>query len=83
MSATVRDLLLRRADDHHPALLFEELRWSWQEYVEHAARTCHAMAGLFETGRPRHVGALLDNVPEMAVLLGVRAERGTAYSRRP
>lgn len=45
MSATVRDLLLRRADDHHPALLFEELRWSWQEYVEHAARTCHAMAG--------------------------------------
>ena len=69
MSSTVRELLLQNADSDRPAVLFEEIRWSWREYVDRAGRTCHGMDGLLDDERPRHVAALLDNVPEMALLL--------------
>ena len=69
MSGTVRDLLLRQARSERAALRFEDLTWSWQEYVGRAGRLCHGVNRLLDDTRPRHVGALLDNVPDMALLL--------------
>jgi fatty-acyl-CoA synthase len=71
--ATVRDLLLARADDDRPALLAGDLRWSWREYVGNARVRAGQLDALLDTasadGRPRHVGVLLDNTPEMALQL--------------
>jgi len=66
---TLRDLLLTRAEDDAPALLAGEERWSWREYVAAASSRAEALAGLLDPGRPRHVGVLLDNTPEMAFQL--------------
>lgn len=66
---TVRDLLLARADDDSPALLFGDRRWSWREYVATAAGRAAALGGLLDPARPPHVGVLLDNTPEMAFQL--------------
>ena len=66
---TVRELLLRRADDARLGLLVEDRRWSWQEYVDQAGRVSHGLRGLLDAARPPHVAALLDNVPEMAFLV--------------
>jgi fatty-acyl-CoA synthase len=67
---TIRDALLARADDEHPALLAGEQRWSWREYVAESARRAHVLAGLLDPARPPHVGLLMDNTPEMAFQLG-------------
>jgi fatty-acyl-CoA synthase len=69
-ATTVRDMLLRQATSERPGLRFEELSWSWQEYVELVGRLCHALEDLLDPSRPPHVAALLDNVPQMAALLG-------------
>jgi fatty-acyl-CoA synthase len=72
-AATVRELLLARADDDRPGLLAGELRWSWREYVGRGRLRAGQLDALLDTtsddGRPRHVGVLLDNTPEMAVQL--------------
>ncbi len=60
---TVAGLLRGRADDDHPALLFEDERYSWAEFVDAAG----IRAGLALSRRregPFHIGILLDNVPE-------------------
>jgi fatty-acyl-CoA synthase len=70
---TLRDLLLAHADSDAPAL-----RWrtpggtgglTWREYVAAAASRAAALDDLFPRDRPRHVGVLLDNTPEMAIQL--------------
>lgn len=67
---TVRDLLLARAEDDRPGLLFEDRSWSWREHVRACATLAAALTSRLDPARPAHVGALLDNVPEMAELLG-------------
>ncbi len=67
---TVAELLLARADDDHPALLFEDSRWTWREQVAASA----ARAALLRPGQ--HVGVLLDNTPEYLFLLGGAALAG-------
>ncbi len=69
MTETVRDLLLRRAEDDRPGLLFEDQAWSWREYVARAGALGDELSELLDPSRPRHVGALLDNTPLMATLL--------------
>ena len=66
---TVRELLARRAEEDRPGLLFEGRRWSWQEHVADAAALAAGLGTLCGADRPQHVGALLDNVPEMAQLI--------------
>jgi fatty-acyl-CoA synthase len=61
---TVADLLLARAGDDRPALLFEESSWSYRGLVEGARRRAALFAELHEPGRPPHVGVLLHNVPD-------------------
>jgi fatty-acyl-CoA synthase len=72
-------LLLGRADDDRPGLLFEDRSWSWREHVT----ACRAAATWLDAhvpalaGGPRpHVGVLCDNVPELVFLLGGAALSG-------
>ena len=60
---TVADLLRARASDNHPALLFEDERYSWAEFVAAAAIRAQMALALRRDG-PFHIGILLDNVPE-------------------
>ena len=72
---TAAALFAERADDDHPALLVDDLVWSWQEVVA----ACAARAALLTEmagGRPLHVGVLLENVPEYVFALGGAALSG-------
>ena len=69
---TIRDLLLARVDDPNPAMVFEDERWSYAEFIQACADRgayllAHRQAGTF------HVGVLLDNVPEYSMWLGAAA----------
>ncbi|MGI8334153.1 AMP-binding protein [Actinomadura scrupuli] len=77
---TFARLLMARADDDHPGLLFEDERHSWAEVVQ-AARTRAAFAAGRAArerpgGRPLHIGVLLDNVPEYVFWIGAAALAG-------
>ena len=65
---TVADLLAARATDDSPGLRFEGAAWTWREVVAECRR---------RTAWPvRHIGVLLDNVPEMIFLIGGAALSG-------
>lgn len=72
---TVTDLLLARASDPNPGLVFEDNQWSWAEHVRECADRAALLASLRRPG-PFHVGVLLDNVPEFSFLLGGAALAG-------
>ncbi|MGO9027150.1 MAG: AMP-binding protein [Acidimicrobiales bacterium] len=74
---TVARLLLARQDDGHPALLFEDERYSWAELVEAAGERAAVLAARRRPG-PFHVGVLLDNVPEYLFWLAGAALAGAA-----
>ena len=72
---TIADLVRAREGDPATAYLFEDERWTYDEYVRAcAARACY----LLDTRRdaPFHVGVLLDNTPEFAMWLGAAAVAG-------
>jgi len=62
-------LLLARAEDEHPGLLFEESSWSWREFVAEAAVRAELLDGWAARTPRLHVGILLENVPEYLFLL--------------
>jgi fatty-acyl-CoA synthase len=67
---TLADLLVARAGDHAPGLVFEGERWTWAEVVQECAnRTVFVRPGL-------HVGLLLDNLPDYLFWLGACALQG-------
>jgi fatty-acyl-CoA synthase len=69
------DLIAARLDDERPCLAFEDRSWTWAQY----ARACVDRANLLLARRidgPFHVGVLLDNVPDFAMLLGAAALSG-------
>jgi fatty-acyl-CoA synthase len=72
---TVADLVLARAGDDHPAILFEGRSWTWAEVVDEAARRAAMLADL-RTDGPFHVGVLLDNVPEHVLAFAAAALAG-------
>jgi fatty-acyl-CoA synthase len=74
---TIAELVLARAEDDAAALLFEEGRWSYREYVRACIERAQLLLALRGTG-PFHVGVLLDNVPEYPMLLGAAALAGAA-----
>jgi fatty-acyl-CoA synthase len=67
---TVRDALLARVEDLHPALLAGERAWTWHEYVAQSARRAHVLAEMLDPALPPDVGLLMDNTPEIAFQLG-------------
>ncbi|MCU1368224.1 MAG: hypothetical protein JWN39_3863, partial [Ilumatobacteraceae bacterium] len=72
---TFADHVLARSDDDGPAVLFEDQRWSYREWVAE----CIVRARLFESMRiagPAHIGLLLENVPDFTMWLGAAALAG-------
>ena len=68
---TVDALLRARAEDDRPGLLFEGRSWTWREHVQESAARASWYA---DQGLPtRHVGVLLENVPEYSFWLGAAA----------
>ncbi len=67
---SIREVLLARSDEDGPALLAGEQAWTWREYVAESARRARAARSLLDQARPPHVGLLMDNTPEMALMLG-------------
>ncbi|MEU0504553.1 AMP-binding protein [Nocardia sp. NPDC005998] len=69
-SPVFADLLLERADDDHPGLLFEDSRWTWHQVVRECFARATVLTQLCRYGRMFHVGVLLENEPEYIFLLG-------------
>ncbi|MER3452651.1 MAG: acyl-CoA synthetase [Acidimicrobiia bacterium] len=74
---TIAELVLRQAERASPAILFEDERASWAEFVDACAVRA---AYLLDNRRPGpfHVGVLLDNVPEFPMWLGAVSLAGAA-----
>ena len=72
---TMRDLLLARAEDDAPALLFEDQRHSWRAYYEACCERAEALLAWRRPG-PFHVGVLLENVPEYLLMTGAASLAG-------
>jgi len=73
----VAGLLRARADDDHPALLFEDETWTWSALVRAAAARAALLEGARRPG-PFHVGVLLDNTPEYLAWIAGAALAGAA-----
>lgn len=76
MADTVRDQLRRHADSDSPAIRYEDLTVTWREYVSTADRWAGAVDALLDDSRPRHVGMLLENTPELLYTLAAGAFGG-------
>ncbi len=74
---TVSELLLRLRDEHENGILFEDSRTPWSGHVGLAVDLAAALTSELDAAAPRHVGVLLDNVPEFALLLAASALGGT------
>jgi fatty-acyl-CoA synthase len=70
-------ILLDRAGDDRPALLYEDRRWSYRELVEEGWRRAAWFADVRDPEQPPHVGVLLDNVPDYLMWLVAGAISGT------
>jgi fatty-acyl-CoA synthase len=70
-------LLLERADDERPALLYKDRRWSYRDLVAEGWRRAARFAELRDPDRPPHIGILLDNVPDYLFWLTAGALSGT------
>jgi fatty-acyl-CoA synthase len=57
-----------RASDGSPALVFEDLSWSWHAVVSESVRRAEMLRSVRRPG-PFHVGVLLENTPEYVFLL--------------
>jgi fatty-acyl-CoA synthase len=71
------EVLAKRADDDHPAILFEDETITYRAFIAEAA----ARAALLSEARregPFHVGVLLENVPEYLFWIGGAALAGAA-----
>lgn len=66
MPTSIRTDLLSHLDATAPALVHQDQRWTWPEYLAEASRRSHALAAHWVGDEPRHVGILADNTPEMA-----------------
>ncbi len=83
MPPTFAELLLARAEDDRPALLFEDATWSYRELLVHARRRAQLMLARRPTG-PFHVGVLLENTPEyVAWIYGAALARATVVGINP
>jgi fatty-acyl-CoA synthase len=67
--ATLSEILLARADDEGTALLFEDRSWSYEQLLQAAAVRSAVLQQLRPSGRPWHVGVLLQNTPEYLFLV--------------
>jgi fatty-acyl-CoA synthase len=71
---TIAALLAARDDDTHVGLVTAEQSWTWAEVVAECTARASLLEDLGVFGR--HVGVLLENVPEYVFLLGGAALTG-------
>jgi fatty-acyl-CoA synthase len=71
------DLLVARADDDHPAILFEDDTITYRAFIAEAAARAALLADSRRDG-PFHVGVLLENVPEYLYWIAGAAFAGAA-----
>ncbi|GEM33964.1 putative fatty-acid-CoA ligase FadD [Nocardia neocaledoniensis NBRC 108232] len=71
-SSSVAELLLARAEDDHPALLFGDDVLTWRAFVAAAAHRATVLTELRRPG-PWHVGVLMDNDPEYLLVIAAAA----------
>lgn len=69
------DHVRARADDDTTALLFEDERWTYREWVAEVAARASLFASMRVDG-PAHIGVLLENVPDFTMWLGAAAVSG-------
>jgi fatty-acyl-CoA synthase len=69
---TIADLVRARADDDNIALLFDDDRWTWREFVAAAGARANWLLANRRPG-PLHVGLLLENVPDYPLWLSAAA----------
>lgn len=65
MTETMQALLQQRAADPGIAVKYEDLQWTWSQYLAEAAARASALLGVVDPDRPMHIGSLLGNTPEM------------------
>jgi fatty-acyl-CoA synthase len=73
MGNIAEHLRARAADGERTALAFEDDTWTWAEYLDACATRAAYLRAHLPDGAPRHVGVLLDNVPEFVMWLGAAA----------
>lgn len=71
----IASMFLDRLGDQKTGLRTRHAQWTWDEVVREAARR-GALGRTLLTDGPKHVGVLLDNVPEFAFWLGGAALTG-------
>lgn len=76
MADTVRDQLRRHADSDSVAIRYEDTVISWRDYLAGADARAGVVTGMLDGSRPRHVGTLLENTPEMLYALAAGAFGG-------
>jgi len=70
--ATFGDHVRARAHDDNTALLFEDQRWTYREWVAEVA-TRAAFWKQMRLDGPAHIGVLLENIPDFTMWLGAAA----------
>lgn len=70
---TVGALLISRAEQDTPALLYGEQTWTYRELFEQARRRAALFEQHRDPERPPHIGVLLDNVPDYLFWLAAAA----------
>ncbi|HEY3096254.1 MAG TPA: AMP-binding protein [Acidimicrobiia bacterium] len=71
------EVLVARADDDHPAILFEDDMITYRTFLEEAATRAALLSDARREG-PFHVGVLLENVPEYLYWIAGAALAGAA-----
>ncbi len=75
IAETIAALFVARVDDPHPGIVTDERTWTWAEVTAEACARAAVLDALGVAGK--HVGVLLENVPEYVFLLGAAALTGT------
>ncbi|MGO8860984.1 MAG: AMP-binding protein [Acidimicrobiales bacterium] len=70
---TAGELLLSRAEDDNPAILFADQAWTFRQLLTEAQRRAALFWSRMDPTRPPHIGVLLDNLPEYVFWLGAAA----------
>lgn len=74
-AGTIAGLLVARAGDGNPGLRTDDASWTWADVVADSAAHAALLTELGVAGR--HIGVLLENVPEYVFLLGGAALSGS------
>ncbi len=77
MSTIAEFVHARAGDGDRQAILFEDERHTWGEFLDACAARAAYLEAALRPGEPPHVGVLFDNIPEYALWLGAAAVTGS------